>query len=227
MGDLNIFRHLLPYTDTGTTKEIPEISRPRSDIPVQGTAIRFVPSSLGVHCSSKGGKTDGHTQVYKDPTVPRRLVGESQIPPLLSRAYTGSSKNVSTTWLACELGKIRTGTQAGFRLCRLPVRPQVQSGPTHYGPVAESSTKNTETAIPTGLCGPGTHVLDRFIDSHRKASSSGLTSYETHTVSFEKQLEGSGITRKSDPNSQVPAPPFAMVANRRPIKHALQIFTDA
>ena len=36
-----------------------------------------------------------------------------------------------------------------------------------------------------------------------------------HTVASQKQLEGTGITRKSDPNSQVPAPPFTMVAERR------------
>ena len=37
-------------------------------------------STLGVQCSSKGGGTDGHTQGYKNPPVPRQLVGESYIP---------------------------------------------------------------------------------------------------------------------------------------------------
>ena len=41
-----------------------EISCTGSDIPVQGTAIRFVHSTDGVHCSTKGGETDGHTQGY-------------------------------------------------------------------------------------------------------------------------------------------------------------------
>ena len=41
---------------------------------------------------TKRGETDGHTQGYKGPPVPRRLVGESQVPPSLSAAYTGSSK---------------------------------------------------------------------------------------------------------------------------------------
>ena len=40
---------------------------------------------------------------YKDPPVPRRLVGESQIPPSLSPAYTGSRKYVSRFGLAGEL----------------------------------------------------------------------------------------------------------------------------
>ena len=92
MGHLNRFqRHLLPYTNTGTVQEISEISYPRSDIPVQSSAFQFVHSTLGVHCSSKGGETDGHTQGYKDPPVPR-LVCESQIPPGLSPAYSGSSE---------------------------------------------------------------------------------------------------------------------------------------
>ena len=76
-----------------TVQEISEISCKGSDIPVQGSSIRFVHSTHGVHCYSKRGKTDDHTQGYKNPPVPRRLVGESQIPSGLSPAYTGSSEN--------------------------------------------------------------------------------------------------------------------------------------
>ena len=115
VGYLNRLQgRLFPHSNTGTIQKISEISHTGSDIPIQSTAIRFVHSTHGVHCSSKGGKTDGHTEGYKDPPVPRRLVGKSQIPPGLSPAYAGSSKNVSTTGLAGELRKIRTGTQTGL-----------------------------------------------------------------------------------------------------------------
>ena len=64
MGYLSRFQgRPLPYTHTGTIQEIPEISHPRSGIPVQGPAIRFVYSTLEVHRDPKGGETDGHTQV--------------------------------------------------------------------------------------------------------------------------------------------------------------------
>ena len=103
VGYLNRFQGcLLPYTNTGTVQEISEISCAGSDIPVQGTAIRFVHSAPGVHCNSKGDETDVHTQGYNNPPVPRRMVGESQIPPNLSPAYTGSNKNVSGFGLAGE-----------------------------------------------------------------------------------------------------------------------------
>ena len=93
VGYLNRFQgYLLPYTYTRTIQEMPEISHPRSGIPVQGPAIRFVHSTLGAHCDTKGGETDGHTQGFRNPPVPRRLVGESQIPPGLSPTYTGTSK---------------------------------------------------------------------------------------------------------------------------------------
>ena len=135
-----------------------------------------------------------------------------QIPPGLSPTYTGTSKNVSATGLAGELREIRARAQTRLRFCRLPVRPQVWSGPTDSRPVAEPSRENAETAIPTGLAGPGIHVLDRFTNSYRKASSSRATLYETHSVASQKQLEGTRITRKGDPIPQVPAPPFTMVA---------------
>ena len=40
MGNLNRFQgRLLPYPNTGTVQEISEISCPRSDIPIQSTAL--------------------------------------------------------------------------------------------------------------------------------------------------------------------------------------------
>ena len=41
--------------------------------------------------------------------------------------------------LAGIFGKLRTGTKANLRFCRLPVQPQDLSGPTNTGPVAEPS----------------------------------------------------------------------------------------
>ena len=101
VGHLNRFqRRLLPYTNTGTVQEISEISCPGSDIPVQGPALWSGHSTLGVYCDSKGGESDGQSQGYKDPPVPRRLVGESHIPPGLSSTYSESGENMSKTGLA-------------------------------------------------------------------------------------------------------------------------------
>ena len=58
--------------------------------------------------------------------VPRRLVGLGQIPLNLSPAHTNTSSSVSGTRLASKFGKIRTGTKAGFRLCRLPVQSKTR-----------------------------------------------------------------------------------------------------
>ena len=149
VGDLNRFQgRLLSHSNTGTIQEISEISCPGSDLPIQSTAIRFVHNTHGVHCNSKGGEADSHTQGYKNPPVPRRLFGESQIPPNLSPAYTRSSEKVSGFGLAGEFRKVTTGAQTSLQFCRLPVWPQVRSGPTYTGPVAEPSRENTCTAIP-------------------------------------------------------------------------------
>ena len=129
---------LLPYTNTGTVQEISQISCPGPDLPVQGTAIWSVHSAHGVHCLGKGGETDGHTQGYKNPPVPRRLVGQSQIPPNLSPAHPNLGQDVPGSRLAGELRKIRTGAQTSLQLRRLPVRPQVRPGQTDTGPVAKS-----------------------------------------------------------------------------------------
>ena len=106
------------------------------------------------------------------------------------------------TRLAGEFGKVGTGTKANLRFCRIPVRPQGRSGPTNTRPVAELSGQNTRNTVTTGLSGPAVHV-----NSHRKASSPGPTTHETHTVASQKQLAGTRVIRKSDSNSQVPVPP--------------------
>ena len=70
--------------------------------------------------------------------------------------------------------------------------------------------------------GSAIHVLDRFTNSHRKASSPRPTTYETietHTVASQEQLEGSGITRKGNPNSQFPASPLTMMDRCRQCTH--------
>ena len=204
---------LLPYTNTGTVQEIFPISCPGPDLPVQSTAIWSVHSAHGVHCLGKGGKTDGHTQGYKNPPVPRRLVGPSQIPPNLSPSHPNPGQDVPGSGLAGELRKIRTGAQTSLQLRRLPVRPQVRPGQTDTRPVAKSSRKNTNTAVTTGLSGPAVHVLDRSVN--RETSSPRPVAHETHTAASQEQLEGTGISREGHPSTQIPAPTLTMVAKRK------------
>ena len=151
--------------------------------------------------------------------VPRRLVGESHIPPGLSPAYSGASEGVQRTGLAGEPRQIRAGTQTNFRFCRLPVRPQSRSGPTDTGPVAESTGQSTGNIVPKGLSGSAVHVVDRFTNGHRKTGSPRSFTHETYTMAPQKQLADTGIAGKSDSYSHLPPPSFAMVAERRQRSH--------
>ena len=220
VGHLNRFQgRLLPYTNTGTVQEISEISCPGSDIPVQGPALWSVHSTLGVYCDSKGGETDGQSQGYKDPPVPRRLVGESHIPSGLSSIYSESRENISKIRLAGEFGKVRAGSKADLRFCRLPVRPPGRSGPTNPRQVAKPSGQNIRNNVTATLSSLTVHVPDRVANSHRKTSSPRLATYEAHKVAPQAALENTRVTRKSDSNSQLPAPSSTMVATGRQCPH--------
>ena len=169
VGNLYRFqRCVLPHPDSRTIQEVPQISHSRRDLPVQGLTIRPVDSTLGVHCGGKGSKTNGHLQGYKDPPIPRRLVGMGQIPPSLSPTYPGTSKDMSNLRLAGEFGQVGAGTQAGLRFCRLPVRPRGRSGPVYPGPVAKSSREDSRDIRSTDLPGPALHVPDWAFDSYRE-----------------------------------------------------------
>ena len=153
VGHLSRFQRCqLPHTNTGTIQDIPKISYPGPDLSVQGTALWSVHSAHGVHCTSEGGETDGHTPGYKNPPVPRRLVGESQVLSSLSPAHPKLSQNMPGPRLAGEFREIRTGAQTGLRLCRLPVRPQVRPGPTDPGPEAKPSGQDTNTFVTGNSC---------------------------------------------------------------------------
>ena len=184
---------LLPHSYTGTVQEIPKISCPGPNIPIQGPALWSVHSTFGIHNSSKGSETDGPIQGYKDPPVPRRLVGESHIPPGLSPAYQVIGSDLSGPRLAGKSRKIRTGTQTGLRLCRLSVRPPVRSGPTHIRTLAEPPAESTGTVSPTNLSGPGVHVPNRVANSHRKASSSGTVADFLMYLFQDRKLQPSTI----------------------------------
>ena len=199
---------LLPYSNTGTVQEISQISCPGSDIPVQSSAFWSVHSPYGVHCDSKGGKTDGHSQGYKNPPVPRRLVGKSYIPSNLSKTHPDPGQNVPGFGLVGELGKVRTGAQTSLRLRRLPVRPPVWSG----------QRKDTRAVSTSDLSGPAVHVPDRTINSHREASLPRSVTHETHSVAPQKQLEGTGIVRKVHPCAKITPPTLKMVARRKQCK---------
>ena len=220
VGYLDRFQgRLLPYNNTGTVQEISEISCPGSDIPVQSPTLWSVHSTLGVYCDSKGGETDGQSQGYKDPPVLRRLVGESYIPPGLSSTYSESGENMSKIRLAGEFGKVRTGSKADLRFCRLPVRPPGRSGPTDPRQVAKPSGQNIRNNVTATLSSSTVHVPDRVANSHRKTTSSRLAAYEAHTVAPQAALENTRVTRKNDSNSQLPAPSSTMVATGRQCPH--------
>ena len=98
-----------PYTSSQSVQEVHAFSHPGSVLPVQGPILWPVHSTHGVHSGGQRGQTDGFTQGYTNPPVPRRLVGESHIPPNLSPAYTDLGSSLSRTRLAGEQGEVRTG----------------------------------------------------------------------------------------------------------------------
>ena len=220
VGNLHrLQRCIFPHPHTGTVKEIFEISRPGTDLSVQSSPLRTIHSSHGVHCHSKGGETYGHSEGYKTPPIPRRLVGERHIPPGLSPTYTGPGTTVQTFRLAGEHRKVGIGTQASFQLRRLPIRPPVRSGPTDTGQVAKPTRKDTRTHLPTGLFSTGTDVLNRPANRDRETSSPRPTTHEAHSVASQKKLENTGIPTQTDPSAQISASSLTMVAARRQRSH--------
>ena len=118
-------RRLLPHTNTGTIQEIPQISYPGPDLPIQGTTLwsvhmefTVVAKEVKLMASHRGIRI---LQYLDDWLVRAR---SKQLCLLHTQIHT---QNVSKTRLAGEHRKIRIGTKTNLKLRRLPIRPPVRS----------------------------------------------------------------------------------------------------
>ena len=169
MGHIHrLQRRLLPYTNSKSVQEVHAFSPPGSVLPVQSPTLSSIHSSHGVHSGGQRGQTHGTSEGYKDPPVPRRLAGESLYPRHLSPACSNPGHTLSETRVAGEQGEVRTGSQTGFQLHRLPVRPERGQGQTNRRTWADLDRQDQINTVGSGLPGPVIHVPDRSTHSNRK-----------------------------------------------------------
>ena len=135
-----------------------------------------------------------------------------QYPPNLSPAYTDLGSSLSRGRLAGEQGEIRTGSKTSFQLSRLPIRPERGQGQTHTRMLAGLNNQDSTNIVRFGVPGLAIHVLHRFTHCNRETSPPRLAPYKAHTVGLEEQLEGTRVTKKSDPHTQIALPSSEMVA---------------
>ena len=104
VGDLHrLQRRILPYTNKQPVQEVYAFSDSGQNLPIQSTTLWPVHSPHGVHYDSQRGKMASNETGYKDRPVPRRLVGQSYVPPGLSSTNTNPSSPLSRLgWLVNE-----------------------------------------------------------------------------------------------------------------------------
>ena len=141
---------------------------------------------------------------------------------------------MSRVRLGGEPQEIRAGAKAGFQLCRLPVRLSSRSGQTHLRGLGSSELQNQLSPIQDQLLSETTRALDRP-HSNRKAGAFWPSVHETHSVAPEEPLAHPGVVREDHPNSQVSSSSLWWFREENvlpcqslhPLRHAIQIFTDA
>ena len=120
VGDLHRLQgRVLPHSHKQPVQEVHVFSYPGQDLSIQSTTLWPVHSPYGVYSGGQRDQIISNEKGYKNPPVPRRLVGESQIPSDLSPTYTNPSSSLSRIGLASEQGKIRAGAQTKFHFIAL------------------------------------------------------------------------------------------------------------
>ena len=178
----------------------------------------------------------GFSEGYKDPPVPRRLAGESLYPPHLSPAYSNPSHTLSGIRGAGEHGKVRAGSQTGLQLRRLPVRPERGQGQTNRRMLAGLDTQDQINIVGSALPGLTIHVPHRSTHSNRKASPLRATNMRPIQWHLKNNWRVPESLEKVIPVSKSLHPHLRWWLEEsnlllgqplHPLKHALQIFTDA
>ena len=160
-----------------------------------------------------------HETRYKNPPVPRRLVGQGQVPPGLSSTDTKPSHTLQGPGMASKSGKIRTGTKTNFQFRRLPVRLERGQSQTHPRTLAEPTGQDMGDINLCSVPGQEIYDPDRLTDCHRKAGSYGQITHDAHTVAPQKQLENTGNFREEHPHSKITPPTSEMVAGGGKCSH--------
>ena len=208
-------RCVLPCPDKQSVQKVHAFSYPRQDLSIQSTSLWPVHGSHGVHSDSQRGQVASHETGYKDPPVPRRLVGQGQVPPGLSSTDTEPSNTLQGPGMVSEPGKIRAGTKTNFQFRRLPVRLETGQGQTHPRTLAGSTGQDTGDISLPSVPGLELYVSDRVTHCHRKTGSYGQITQETYTVAPQEQLEDAGNVGEDHPHPKITSPTSEMVAGGR------------
>ena len=160
MGDIAGFqRCLFPHTSTQPVPEISPVSLPKPNIPVPGSSLWPLNRSYGVHLCGQRGQVNGSIAGYKDPPVPRRLVYSSPHRRILPPGHPVPPRPLPGVRLDSEPPKIRVGTQTGFRICGLPIRPFTRTGQTNPEPLGSPFYRKCHLFCPIRLVGSGSSCL--------------------------------------------------------------------
>ena len=114
------------------------------------------------------------------------------------------------TRLAGEQGEVELDPKQVFNFVGYQL--DLREGKVRPTPECWQTLTEKILSIRSGVPGPAVHVPYRPSNSRTKTSPPRWTSYETHTVALEKQLEGTRITGKGNISPQLAPPPLKVVA---------------
>ena len=223
---------ILPHTNHSQSKKFMRFH-------IQGQSYQFKALPFGLSTAPMEftvvAKEVKLMALQKGIRIHQYLVGESHIPPNLSPAYTDLGSSLSRTRVAGE-PEVRTEPKTGPQLRRLPVRPHGGQGQTHTRALADLNRQDTVNPIRSGVPGPAVHVPYRPSNSHRKTNPPGrfhMRPIQWHLKnnwrvpeSLEKVIP---IPRSLHPHLKWWLEESNVLPGQLllPLKHALQIFTDA
>ena len=230
-------RCLFPHSSSHPVQEVSQVPLPKSVRSVLGPSFWPLNSSDGVHLCGQRGKINVSVPGYKDPPVPRQLVDLSPYQRILPSGHPVPPRPLSGVGLGGEPAKVGVGTQAGVRVCGLQVRSLSRIGQTDPEPLGVDSPIGGVHPSQPNLLSQVLHVSNRPAYSNRKKQVSlgrlHLRPIQWHLKrhwrvpeSLEKEIP---VPRPLHPHLLWWTKETNVLQGQplHPLRHAIQIFTDA
>lgn len=172
---------LFSYSHPPKAPKVSTLSGAWKGVSVQGPTLWSKHSPKAVYQSGSPAEKDGGRHGHPGPPVYRRLAEQGTV-----RERSGSQDSISIksdrgVGLDSELGKVRTGSFAGFPVSGLPIRSSQRAGLSHRETVPET---NSGTVSSVGKPPYNTSHVDDSIRSHGSNFQVGTLrapTYETNT----------------------------------------------
>ena len=170
-------RCLFPHPNPPRLQKVSSLSDSRCHLPVQGTTIWPLPSTVGFHQGYDGSQSVGSWHGHQPVSVPGRLADILDISRSVSPRHRSGSPTVPHNGPVDSREEVRLDSHTEVHLSGVSVRPYFFPGNSDIGALSQDRGSYSINPAPAGGTGPYMADAARSVCCNRETSSSRSSAY--------------------------------------------------